>query len=132
MRAPPVRVADTEERLAVARLLDGANLDTDPEAVADRLARGHVLVVDDPPAGALLAEPRGRDADAGAHNGAVAVRRARRDQGLGSALVRAAADRWGRLTADCDRGVEAFYESVGFAIEERADGRLWGVREARD
>jgi GNAT superfamily N-acetyltransferase len=121
---PPIRVGDPDDLLAAVRLLDAANLDVEAATVEERLDAGRVLLVDDPPAGVLVARP----AEPGAHVEAVAVRTARRGRGLGSALVEAAADRWGRLTADCDPRVRPFYESLGFAIEER-EGRLWGVRD---
>ena len=58
---------------------------------------------------------------------AVAVRPGRRGQGVGTALVEAAADRRERLTAGFDPGVRPFYESLGFEIE-CDDGRCQGVR----
>ena len=61
----------------------------------------------------------------GDHVDAVAVRRARRGRGIGTALVEAAVDRRGRLTADFDSCVRPFYESLGFEVERR-EGRLWG------
>jgi GNAT superfamily N-acetyltransferase len=61
------------------------------------------------------------------HVDAVAVRRARRGQGIGAALVRTAAERHARLTAAFDSDVRPFYESLGFEISERKDGRLRGT-----
>ncbi|MFB6218879.1 MAG: GNAT family N-acetyltransferase [Halobacteriaceae archaeon] len=119
-----VRTADTDDLLAVMRLLDAANLATDARSVEARLAEGTILVAGDPPAGALVARP----VESGAHIEAVAVRNARRGQGLGSALVGAAADRWGRLTAEFDPSVRPFYESLDFDIRPAEDGRLWGRR----
>lgn len=49
--------------------------------------------------------------------GAVAVRPNRRDQGIGSALVEAAASRRPRLEARFDPSLRPFYESLGFRIE---------------
>jgi GNAT superfamily N-acetyltransferase len=63
----------------------------------------------------------------GEHVAAVAVRPGRRGQGVGTALVEAAAARRDRLTADFDSGVRPFYESLGFDVE-RSDGRCRGVR----
>lgn len=120
-----VRTAVPDERLAVMRVLDAANLETNPDTVEERLAAGTVLVAgEDPPAGALVAHSTGE----GAHVEAVAVRKSRQGQGVGSALVAAAADRWGRLTAEFDPGVRSFYESLDFDIEETAEGRLRGRR----
>ncbi len=76
---------------------------------------------------------------------AVAVRRRRRNAGIGSALVAAAAERRERLVARCDPDVRPFYESLGFDVAPvgeretsdeagggtgpRGDGRLRGVYE---
>ena len=60
---------------------------------------------------------------------AVAVRPGRRGQGIGTALVEAAAVRSERLTADFDPEVRPFYESLGFDVE-CADGRCQGVRRS--
>ncbi|MFB6073117.1 MAG: GNAT family N-acetyltransferase [Halobacterium sp.] len=106
------------------RVLDGANLEVSAGVVEDRIDAGTVLVADDENrvVGALVAVPR----DEGAHVEAVAVRRRRRDQGVGSRLVESAADRWTPLTADFDRRVKPFYEKLGFDCEERGD-RYRGV-----
>ena len=58
---------------------------------------------------------------------AVAVRPGRRGQGVGTALVEAAADRRERLTAGFDPGVRPFYESLDFEIECE-DGQCRGLR----
>jgi GNAT superfamily N-acetyltransferase len=95
-------------------VLDGAMLDTDEAAVEERVDRGDVLVaVDDGRIlGAGVLEP-----DGGAHVRAIAVRPRRRGQGIGRAMLEAAAKRHGRLTADFGERVAGFYESLGFEIE---------------
>lgn len=130
-----VRTATPDDRLDVVRVVDGALLDV--EDVGAAVERGDVLVatVDGPGGdggervvGAIVLEPRGYDSrgdSGGAHVEAVAVNRSRRDRGVGTALVNAAHDRYGRLTADFRADVRPFWEAVGFAVEER-DGRLWG------
>ena len=61
---------------------------------------------------------------------AVAVRRRRRGQGIGTALVEAASDRRGRVTAAFDADVRPFYEALGFAIQPLSESdRYRGVRE---
>lgn len=85
--------------------------------------------------GALVLVPRGEMADEettrergaygdepGARVDAVAVRRARRGQGIGSALVRAASERHPRITAEFDASVRPFYESLEFEIEPVEEG----------
>ncbi|WP_135827690.1 GNAT family N-acetyltransferase [Halorussus halobius] len=110
-----VREATDEDRLGVRRVLDAAMLDVREDLPA-RIAAGDVLVATDgstPILGALVLVAR----ESGAHVDAVAVRRARRGRGVGSALVRAAAERRDRLTAAFDPDVRPFYESLGFDVE---------------
>jgi GNAT superfamily N-acetyltransferase len=123
-RGVTVREANSRDHLGAMRVLDGANLAVDGDVVADRIDAGRVLVADDANriVGALLAVPR----DDGAHVEAVAVRRRRRGQGIGSRLVSRAADRWRPLTAAFDPGVKPFYDDLGFDCERRGD-RYRGV-----
>jgi GNAT superfamily N-acetyltransferase len=116
-----VREATREERPAVLNVLDGAMLATD--GVGERIAAGAVLVAvaenGERVLGALVLD--------GTHIEAVAVRRRRRGQGIGTALVEAAADRRERLTAEFDADVRPFYEHLGFSIEPtETDGRFRG------
>ncbi|WP_135823372.1 GNAT family N-acetyltransferase [Halorussus ruber] len=129
-----VREATAEDQLDVRRVLDAAMLDVRDD-LGERIEAGDVLVASDGDRdsmlGALVLVPR----DSGAHIDAVAVRRARRAQGVGSALVRAAAERRTPLTAAFDPGVRPFYESLGFEIspvegeDERFRGRYDGNGE---
>lgn len=135
-----VREAGADDALPVRRILDAAMLE--PGDVETRIEAGDVLVACDGPdaavggenggdereriLGALVLEPRER----GAHVSAIAVRRRLRDDGLGTALVEAALDREGRLTARFDRDVVPFYESLGFAIEP-IEGRRYRGRAIR-
>ncbi|RDZ54207.1 GNAT family N-acetyltransferase [Haloferax sp. Atlit-6N] len=108
-----VREGDPEELVAVMRVLDAGLLEADAGDVRDRLAAGDCLV----------AEASGRVVGALALDGdyieAVATSPSRRGRGVGTALVRAAFGRRGRLVADFDGGVRPFYESLGFDIEAR-------------
>jgi GNAT superfamily N-acetyltransferase len=119
-----VREAGPRDHLGAMRVLDGANLEIDAGVVEDRIDAGTVLVADDANriVGALVAVPR----DEGAHVEAVAVRRRRRGQGIGSRLVSRAADRWRPLTANFDPGVKPFYDDLGFDCEQRGE-RYRGV-----
>ncbi len=133
-----VRPATRDDLAAVMGVLDAAMLEVDAATVErwiDAGDEGAVLVaVEDSRVLAACAldaheaaHPDARDGTA--HVDAIAVRRRRRDQGVGSALVEAAADRWSRLTAEFDADLRPFYESLGFEVEPVGDGRYRGVRE---
>jgi N-acetylglutamate synthase-like GNAT family acetyltransferase len=118
-----VRPATSEDLPAVRNVLDGAALQVDHEQLPDAVETGDVLVAvtDGRVLGALVLD--GREITA------VAVRRRRRDQDIGTALVDAAADRRGELVAECARRVAPFWRSVGFDLAELPDsGRLRGRR----
>jgi GNAT superfamily N-acetyltransferase len=112
-----VRPAREDERLTVRRILDAAVLrygDLDEHEVLVAVEEGRVL-------GVLVLD--------GDRIVAVAVRRRRRGQGIGRALVDAAAERRDRLVAECSEHVRPFYESLGFDVEGVGDGRYRGVLE---
>jgi len=133
-----VREATPTDRVAVANVLDGAMLDTDPDLLAASIARGETLVAvasggrtdagdttdtdDERILGSLVL-----DADRIA---SVAVRRRRRGQGIGRALVEAALTERDELVAEFDERVRPFYESLGFEIEpvDGEGGRYRGHR----
>ena len=143
-----VREATPDDRLGVRRVLDAAMLEVRDD-LEERIEAGDVLVAeagdgpvaeaddDRPVLGALVLVPCERAGDIardsepgdsvqGAHVHAVAVRRARRGHGIGSALVQAAIERQPRLTAEFEPSLRDFYESLGFGIEAADDGRLRG------
>lgn len=93
----------TEERLAARSICDAAMLDL-PEYPTWLVAVEGERVL-----GAL--------ALVGQELEAVAVRPGRRGQGIGTALVEAAAERRPRLVAEFDSRVYAFYESLGFDVD---------------
>lgn len=128
--AVEVREATPEDRLGVRRVLDAAMLDV-REDLGERISDGNVLIAtaDDSSSllGALVLVPHDGDArdaedESSARVDAVAVRRARRAQGIGSSLVRAASERHQQLTAEFDASVRPFYESLGFEIESVEEG----------
>jgi GNAT superfamily N-acetyltransferase len=123
-----VREATPEEVAGVLGVLDAAALATDHDRVRESVAAGSTLVAvrddgrdTDPPSetvlGALVLVGIDREDDGASEIDAVAVRRGRRAQGIGSALVAAAADRRDRLVAEFDAGVRPFYESLEFDVE---------------
>jgi len=133
----PIRQADADDHIDVMRLFDGALLETDADRVRDQLTggRGCILVAGESrPVGAiaLVDDPEAVDGlpwPDSVYTSAIAVRKARRGQGVGRSLIEAAVD-WAAprpLSATFDERVRPFYVSCGFAIEERA-GRLWGLR----
>ncbi|SEN69234.1 Acetyltransferase (GNAT) domain-containing protein [Halorientalis persicus] len=119
-----IREATVEDLPAVMTVFDGAMLATDVDAVREAIDRGDLLVA------ATEGRVLGACLLAGEEIDAVAVRRARRDQGIGAALVEAAADRRGRLVAEFDPRVRPFWASLGFEIEPADEPeRYRGVRE---
>jgi GNAT superfamily N-acetyltransferase len=119
-----VREARSEEFLAIVRLLEGALLEVDTGDVRRMIEAGDVLVrvAEGTVRGALVLDGRRIEA--------VAVRRTQRGRGIGSALVRAAADREGELVAEFDPEIRGFYEALGFETRcgVRCSGRLSGPR----
>lgn len=120
-----VREATASDLPDVMNVLDGAALATDATTVRDLAADDAVLVAVSADGqrvlGALVLD--------GEHIDAVAVRRRRRGQGIGTALVETAGERRDRLTADFDADLRPFYEGLGFDIETADEtGRLWGQR----
>lgn len=129
-----IREATPDDRVAVARVLDGALLDV--EALGSQVADGHVLAATtgEVIVGAVVVAPDGpskRSPPSGwpeaAHLRAVAVRRKRRRDRIGSALVRAARRRWSPVVADFEADVRPFYETLDADCEESADGRHWAL-----
>jgi GNAT superfamily N-acetyltransferase len=123
-----VREATTAELPAVLNVLDGAALATEHATVQASIDRGETLVAmtaagTGPIIGALVLD--------GDHICSVAVRRRRRSQGIGTALVEAAAARRDRLTAQFDPAVRPFYEQLGFEITAgEEDSRLRAILES--
>ena len=137
-----VRPATTDDLTDVLGVLDVAALETDADRVRLSVEHDAAFVAvrasgdtaDATVLGALVAVPRDAgDIGSTAEIDAIAVRRSRRAQGIGRALVAAAADRYDRLVAEFDSGVRPFYASLGFALgpvensdRERYRGELCG------
>ncbi|GAB7010384.1 GNAT family N-acetyltransferase [Halorubrum trueperi] len=131
--------ATPDDRLDVLRVLDAAMLKTDAETVDASIAAGDALVArferTDAVVGALV--PTRPDPHR-LHVDAVAVRRARRGRGIGSALVARAVRRAERdsgvnaVIAEFDPGLEGFYTDLGFdaapAVGSDESDRLRGRR----
>jgi len=130
-REVTVRSASADDLTDVLGVLDAAALDTDPDRVRASIDRSATLVAVRANADAnatvlgalVLVRPgercetgRTTETDGKAEIDAIAVRRGRRGQGIGRALVAAAAGRYDRLVAEFDSGVRPFYASLGFAV----------------
>ncbi len=110
-----VRPATPGEYVAVRSILEGALLTVEGGLVARSAAL--VAAADERVVGALLL--RGSEIEA------IAVRPGRRGQGLGTALVEAAADRRPFLSAGFDPELRPFYSALGFDVR-CSEGRCWG------
>lgn len=137
-----LRRAVPGEWSSVMTVLDGGLLETDAGRVRDAIDDEDVLVAveNGRVLGALvmsrsdgsMSSVHPRDVGATCIE-AVAVRRGRRGQGIGTALVEEAADRRGRLVAGFDGRVLSFWTSLGFDIESAVDpDRYVGTHRGRD
>lgn len=121
-----VELARPSDVPGVMNVFDGADLQVSLEDVVEHIDHEHVLVARSDQGtiiGALVGRPRERDV----RIEPIAVRPGRRGQGVGTALIRAAGDRWGRLTATFDADLTSFYRQAGFEIE--GGERRVGYRE---
>jgi len=122
------REATVTDLPAVTNVLDGGLLAVDVPSLKDAIDSGDVLV--------SVATEGGEERTVlgvlvldGTEITAIAVRRRRRDQGIGSRLVASAGARREQLRAAFDERVEPFWKSLGFDIEpgeeeKRLQGRL--------
>ncbi|WP_332897646.1 GNAT family N-acetyltransferase [Haladaptatus sp. CMSO5] len=117
-----VRPATVEELPTVMTILDGAMLEIDAATVREKCDTREALVAVE--GGRLL----GALVRSGGHIDAVAVRRARRGQGIGRTLVEAASEDVDQIEAEFDAKNRPFYEKLNFDIEELEEGRFRGVR----
>jgi GNAT superfamily N-acetyltransferase len=118
-----IRPAYPDERASVANVIDGAALEIDDDLLRTALETDDVLVAQSDESqilGAIVLD--------GEEVAAIAVRQRRRDQGIGRALVEAAAEDRTRLVAECNRDARPFWSSLGFEIVVTEDGRFLGVR----
>ncbi|QIO21559.1 GNAT family N-acetyltransferase [Haloarcula sp. JP-L23] len=140
-----VRDATVADLPDVMNVLDGAALSIDVETVRESIAEDGTLVAceggersrsDERPGGPLAPADGERVLGAlvldGDHVAAVAVRRRRRGQGIGTALVEAAAERRQRLTAAFDADVKPFYEGLGFTVETVDEAGRWRGTRSTD
>jgi GNAT superfamily N-acetyltransferase len=123
-----IESATPDDRLDVLRVLDAAMLETDADAAGAAIDAGDALVARFERTGAVVGVlVATRPEPARLHVDAVAVRRARRGRGIGSALVAAAVRRAegdaavDAVTAAFDPDLETFYTDLGFEIDRDGD-----------
>lgn len=106
-----IRTATVQDLPDVLNVLDGAALQADVEELKRAIDEGDVLVA---VAGSETERILGTLVLDGNEITSIAVRRRRRTQGIGTALVEAATERREQLLAEFDHRVLDFWESVGF------------------
>ena len=114
-----VRAATPGELPTVLTVLDSSMLETDLEVVREAIEREDLLVAVEE--GRIL----GACLLVGDEIDAIAVRRERRDQDIGTTLVETAAERREQLIAEFDSRVRPFWESLGFDIEPGDDAERY-------
>jgi ribosomal protein S18 acetylase RimI-like enzyme len=124
-----IGAASPDDRLDVLRVLDAAMLETAAEVVDAAIDAGDVFVARFKRTGAVVgALVATRPDPTRFHVDAVAVRRARRGRGIGSALVARAVRRGEAdpeiavVTAEFKQKLESFYTDLGFAVGGDNDG----------
>ena len=124
--------ATPADRLDIVRVLDAAMLQTDVSALTERIAADAVICARFERTGAVVgAVIMTRPATDTAHIDALAVRRARRGNGIGSALVAravaaASADpAVGRVTVGFDDALTPLYTDCGFDIAQDDGENRW-------
>lgn len=123
-----VREARHDDELAVRNIVDGAALRIGVDDLSGAIAAGNVLVAVESERilGALVLD--------GTEIASIAVRRGRRDQGIGRSLLRSAQERRDSLSARFEEAVHPFWDAVGFSVvEQTEDGRYraeWGGTES--
>jgi len=110
-REMTIREATTADLPSVLNVFDNSLLAVDVPTLKDAIDDGAVLVAVE------TEEILGALALDGSEITAIAVRRRRRDQGIGRRLVAAASERRSELLAEFDERVRPFWEALGFDIE---------------
>lgn len=117
-----VRDATPADAVAVRNVIDGAALELGVRDLEAAILAGDVAVAVE--SGRVL----GTLVLDGEEIVTVAVRRRRRDQGIGRALVAAARGKRDRLFATFDPDVRPFWERVGFDVTGRTDAGRYRAR----
>jgi GNAT superfamily N-acetyltransferase len=121
-----VRAATREDCDDILQILDAAALETDRELTHESIAAGRTVVAVEE--GRLLGTAVCVSTESDVRIEAIAVRKRRKGQGIGTALVERVLEDHDRVVAEFDERVRPFYESLGFEIETTENGRFRGVR----
>lgn len=125
---------DADRLPELLNVLDGANLAVETDRLKSSFDAGGVYAAVSEPAGSTETtdgQILGVLVIDGDEIIAIAVRRHRRDQGIGTALVEAVRGEREELVADFDEDVRPFWESLDFEVEPRAEpDRFRGVWSA--
>jgi len=121
-----IRTAIPDDLDAILQILDAAALETDRKLTRESVAAGRTVVAVEE--GRLLGAAVCSPAESGVQIDAIAVRKRRQAQGVGTALVEVIVEDHKCVIAEFDERVRPFYESLGFEIEPTSDGRLRGSR----
>ncbi|MFB6370311.1 MAG: GNAT family N-acetyltransferase [Haloarculaceae archaeon] len=113
-----------DERAAVRNVIDGAALALAPTFLETAIGSDDVLVAVPAEGGVVL----GAIVLDGSVIRAIAVRRRRRNQGLGTALVETAAAQREQLIATFDSSLEPFWMELGFEVIDRDGNRVRALR----
>lgn len=122
-----VRTATTDDLEDLLQILDAAALETDPGRTRRSIERDRTVVaVED---GHLLGTAVAVPAYSSVEIDAIAVRKRRQGQGIGTALVEALLAEHERVVAEFDERVRPFYASLDFEIESVSESnRFRGCR----
>ncbi|HIJ12550.1 MAG TPA: GNAT family N-acetyltransferase [Halobacteriales archaeon] len=116
-----IRSATIPDLPSVMNIIDGSMLQLDLKIVQSRISSKEVLVAESSETILGILVSTGNTIEV------IAVRSKRRDQGIGSALVKTAAKNSNKpLIAEFDKESLQFYQKLGFSISSKTDGRYLG------
>ena len=116
-----IRSATIPDLPSIMNIIDGSMLQLDLNIVQSRISSKEVLVADSSETILGILVSTGNTIEV------IAVRSKRRDQGIGSALVKTAAKNSNKpLIAEFDKESLQFYQKLGFSISPKTDGRYLG------
>lgn len=122
-----VRSATTSDLSSIMNIIDGSMLQFDLKIVQSRISSEEVLVAESPTSILGILVSTGNIIET------IAVRSKRRNQGIGSILVKTAAKKSDEpLVAEFDQMSLQFYQKLGFSITPTIEGRYTGSYQLPD